>query len=90
MTAARADLTALPPALRRLADALEAVLAPAGLTDSPPAGPPRLRVVPTPDPGQSRRCRWCHHPMPDAMRIDAEYCSTPCRKQAWRQRTARS
>ena len=38
----------------------------------------------------ARRCRWCHHPLSDAMRIDAEYCTVGCRKASWRARTGRS
>jgi hypothetical protein len=49
----------------------------------------RLALVPDPGAG-GRECRWCHHPLPAAMRIDAEYCSVGCRKAAWRKRTGRS
>ncbi|HEY2579499.1 MAG TPA: hypothetical protein VGI74_24580 [Streptosporangiaceae bacterium] len=35
-----------------------------------------------------RRCRWCHHPMADELRVDAQYCSTGCRTAAWRARHA--
>lgn len=73
-------MAALPAALRALADALDDALS-----------GPRLTVVPASDVDEPERlCRWCHHPMPHSMRIDAEYCSTLCRKAAWRRRTGRS
>lgn len=87
------DVTALPDALLRLAVALDEVLRLAGLAQTPQPAPPVLRAVPDPAPARAasgaRWCRWCHHPMPDDMRVHAEYCSAACRKTAWRARTRR-
>jgi hypothetical protein len=92
----RPDVTALPAALRRLADALDDVLSLAALSDPQTVPAPTAAAAPVPvtavpvRAGRGPHCRWCHHPMPDSMRVDAQYCSTACRKTAWRARTGRS
>jgi hypothetical protein len=59
-----------------------------GTTEDPDT--PRTPAEPRPVAADTyyRRCRWCHHPMADELRVDAKYCGTGCRMAAWRARHA--